>query len=358
MHKKLYIPGPVEVRQDVLNQMSKPLIGHRTKDASDLQRRISMKIKKIMFTENEVLLSTSSGTGLMEAAIRSCTRTRAAVFSVGAFGNKWYDMAIANGVEADLYKSVLGQPITAKMVEDVLSTNKYDLVTITHNETSTGIENPLDEISEVIKKYDNIVFCLDTVSSAGGARVEVDKWGVDVCITSVQKALGLPPGMSICTVSQKAIDVAKQVKNRGYYFDLVKMYQCIIDKDYQYPSTPSISHMYALDYQLDRIMQEGIENRFNRHINMAKAVRKWAKSHFEIFPNEKYASNTLTNIKVNEDFDVSDFIKKLDDRGYVVSNGYGNLKNKAFRISHMADITLEDINELIEVMEEILSEGK
>lgn len=354
MRKKLFIPGPVEVKEDVLQKMATPMIGHRTKDASDLQRSISDKMRKLMYTENEILLSTSSGSGLMEGAIRSCTRRRAAVFSVGAFGDRWYKMAIANGVPADKYSSEMGKATTPEMVDEALSTGKYDLITITHNETSTGVMNPVEEIAEVVKKYPDVVFCMDTVSSMGGTKIEVDKLGVDVCITSTQKCLGLPPGMAICSFSEKAIKAAEQVEHRGMYLDLLALYKYLKKKDYQYPSTPSISHMYALDYQLDRILEEGLENRFNRHIEMAKFVRGWAKEKFALFPEEKYASNTLTTVKNTRGISVSDLNKKLGEQGYMISNGYGDLKEKTFRIAHMADTTLDEIKELISVIDKIL----
>lgn len=353
MHKKLFIPGPVEVAEDVLQKMATPMIGHRSKDASTLQRSISDKMKKLMYTNNEILLSTSSGSGLMEGAIRSCTRKRAAVFSVGAFGDRWYEMAEANNVPADLYKSNLAEPTTPEMVEEALKTGKYDLVTITHNETSTGIMNPVEEISKVIKKYPDVIFCLDTVSSLAGTKIEVEALGVDICITSTQKALGLPPGMAICSISEKAVAAAKDVKHRGFYLDLLAIYEYIQKKDYQYPSTPSLSHMFALDYQLDKILKEGLENRFNRHLQLALIVRKWAKKNFELF-TEKYASNTLTTIKNTREINVGDLNKKLGERGYVISNGYGDLKEKTFRIAHMAETTKEEIIELLEQIDDIL----
>ncbi|MGI6777502.1 MAG: pyridoxal-phosphate-dependent aminotransferase family protein [Acetivibrionales bacterium] len=354
MHKRLFIPGPVEVREDVLQRMATPMIGHRTKEASNLQRSISEKMRKLMYTNSEILLSTSSGSGLMEGAIRSCTRKRAAVFSVGAFGDRWYKMAVSNGVAADKFSSELGQPTTPDMVEKALSTGKYDLITITHNETSTGLMNPVEEIAEVLKKYPDVVFCMDAVSSMGGTKIEVDRLGVDVCITSTQKCLGLPPGMAICSFSEKAIKAAEQVEFRGMYLDLLDIYKYIQKKDYQYPSTPSISHMYALDYQLDRIFEEGLENRFARHLEMAQYVRAWARDNFEMFCEEKYASNTLTTVKNTRGISVADLNKKLAEQGYMISNGYGDLKEKTFRIAHMADTTLEQIKDLISVIDKVL----
>lgn len=355
MHKKLFIPGPVEVRPDVLEKMATPMIGHRSKDASALQRRISDNMRKLFYTESEILLSTTSGSGLMEGAVRSCTAKRAAVFSVGAFGNRWYEMATSNNVPADLFEVEWGTPTTPELVDEVLSTGKYDLITITHNETSTGIMNPVEEIAEVMKKYPEVVYCLDTVSSAAGTKIEVDKLGVDICITSTQKAIGLPPGLAICTFSEKAVERAKKVPHRGLYLDLLSLYEYIQKKDYQYPSTPSLSHMYALDYQLDRIMnEEGLENRFERHKAMAEVVRAWAREHFEIFPDQRYLSNTLTNIKNTTGMDISALNKKLGERGLQISNGYGKLKDKTFRIAHMADCQMEDINEVLSVLDEVL----
>lgn len=355
MHKKLFIPGPVEVRPDVLEQMAKPMIGHRSKEASAIQRRISDNLRKLFFTESEILLSTTSGSGLMEGAIRSCTAKRAAVFSVGAFGKRWYEMATTNNVPADIFEVEMGKAITPEMVDKELATGKYDLVAVTHNETSTGVMNPVAEIGEVVKKYPDVVFIVDTVSSAAGTKIEVDKWGIDICITSSQKALGLPPGLAVCTFSNKAKERAEQVPNRGFYLDLLALYKYIQKKDYQYPSTPSIPHMYALDYQLDYILnKEGLENRFARHLEMAKVVREWAKKYFELFPDENCLSNTLTTVKNNRGIDVSALNKELGNRGFQISNGYGSLKDKTFRIAHMADCQMEDIQELLRNINDIL----
>jgi aspartate aminotransferase-like enzyme len=356
MRKKLFIPGPVDVAADVLEKLATPMISHRSKEASDLQRNISDNLRELMYTKNEILLSTSSGSGLMEGAIRSCTVKKAAVFSMGAFGERWYSMAVKNNVDADIFKVNWGEAITPQMVDKVLATGKYDLITITHNETSSGVMNPLDEISEVVKKYPEVVFCLDTVSSLGGVKIEVDKWGVDVCIASTQKCLGLPPGLAICSISDKAIEAAKKVEFKGFYFDLTNIKKYVDSKPYQYPSTPSLPHMFALDYQLDKILnKEGLENRFNRHTENAKYVREWAKKYFDLYSDEKYLSNTVTNIKNTRGISVKELNDTLGERGYVISNGYGDLKEKAFRIAHMAEATKENLKELFGEIEDILS---
>ncbi len=355
MHKKLFVPGPVEVGEDVLSKMATPMIGHRSKDASDLQKGITNKLKKLFYTENEILLSTSSGTGLMEAAVRCCTKERAAIFSIGSFGDRWHEIALSNGIQADLFKSKPGTVTKPEMVDAALKTGKYDLVTITHNETSTGVMNPLDEISRVMNKYPDVIFCVDAVSSAGGVKIETDKLGIDICITSSQKALGLPPGLSMCTISEKAVEKARHVENRGYYLDLVLLYDTIKKKDYQYPSTPNLSLMFALDYQLDRIMEEGLENRFDRHLAMAEYTRNWAKKNFNLFADEKHASVTMTTVDNNRKISVRDLNLELGKRGFAISNGYGELKERTFRIAHMGDLTLEDIKELLFNIDDILS---
>lgn len=354
MYKKLFIPGPVTVTEDVLQKMATPMIGHRGKEASNLQRSISDKLRKLMYTKNEILLSTSSGSGVMEGSIRSCTQKKAAVFSCGDFGNRWFAMAEDNNVPADKFEVAWGNPNLPEQVDQVLATGKYDLITITHNETSTGIMNPVGQIAQVKKKYPEVIFCVDTVSSLGGVKIEVDKWGIDICLTSSQKCLGLPPGLSLCSISEKALEAARKVKFRGTYFDLLKLYDYIQKADYQYPSTPSLSHMFALDYQLDNIFEEGLEKRFARHIELANYVRKWAKEKFDLFAPEEYASNTVTCVKNTREISIADLNKALGERGYMISNGYGKLADKTFRIAHMNEATIMEIKELLSIIDEIL----
>ena len=354
MSKKLFIPGPIDVSEDVLVQMANQVISHRGSEASALQEAITEKLQDLFYTKNNILLSTSSGSGLMEGSIRSCTLKRAAVLSCGSFGNRWHKMGVLNGVAAYLFKVELGKAIEPEMVDKVLSTNKYDTVMVTHNETSTGIANPIKEIGEVIKKYDDVVYCVDAVSSAGGIKIEVDESNIDICLTSLQKALGLPPGMSLCTFSEKAKKRAEKVPNRGYYFDLLAIYEYINNKNYQYPSTPSLSHMFALNFQLEKILKEGLDNRFRRHEEMANLVRKWAQEHFQIFTDVNYLSNTLTVIENTQGISVSNLNEKLQERGFLIANGYGDLKEKTFRISHMGDYTVQDVNELLININEIL----
>lgn len=355
MHKKLFIPGPVDVRPDVLEKMSMPMISHRGKEATELGQRICANLQKVFCTKNTIVLSTTSGSGLMESAIKCCTAKRAAVFSIGAFGDRWYKMATANGVPADKFRAEDGQATDPKQVDEVLATGKYDVVTVTHNETSVGIMNPIEEIAAVVKKYPDVVFCVDTVSSMGGTYIPVDELGIDFCMTSTQKCLGCPPGLSVASVSEKAYNRAKTVPNRGLYLDIVEIYDKVVEGNKcQYPSTPSLSHMFALDYQLQNMMEEGLENRYARHKEMAEFIRAWADKYFEVFSDKRYLSNTLTTIKNTRGISVSDLNKELAKVGIEISNGYGDLKEKTFRISHMADMTMDDMKLVTSAIEKVL----
>lgn len=353
-HKKLFIPGPVEVDQAVLEKMSTPMIGHRGSEWSALQGKVSGLLQTLMYTKNPIILSASSGTGLMEMAIRCTTARRAVVFSVGAFGNRWYEIAQGNGVPADKHEAQWGTGTTPEKVEELLSTGKYDVATLTHNETSTGVMNHLEELCQVFRRYPEVVLCVDTVSSLGGVKVEVDSLGIDLCVSSSQKALGLPPGLSLASVSAKAQERAKKVPNRGYYFDLLQLIEYIVEKNFQYPSTPSIPHVFALEFQLERMLKEGLEARFARHREMAELVRGWARKHFALYPSEEYASDTVTCMRNTRGISVKDLNGKLGERGFAISNGYGSLKEKTFRIAHMAELTRADLQELLGHVEDIL----
>ena len=227
---KLFIPGPTYVHPDVLAKMATPLIGHRTPEASALQKSISEKLRLLMFTKNKIVLSTSSGTGLMEGAIRSSTAKKAIVFSTGAFGKRWHELATLNGIDADLHEETPGNPTLPETVRQYLQTGKYDTITTTHCETSTGIMNPIEAISEIISEYPSVVWIVDAVSSLGGIKIETDKLGIDICISASQKALALPPGLALASVSPKAEERFKKIGHRGYYLDMLTLCEYVDKK--------------------------------------------------------------------------------------------------------------------------------
>jgi len=351
---KLFIPGPTNVHPDVLAKMATPMIGHRTPEASALQKSISDKLRKLMFTENKIVLSTSSGTGLMEGAIRSVTQKKAIVFSTGAFGRRWHELAKLNGIDADLYEAEPGHPVLPGIVDQYLKTGKYDSMAITHNETSTGVVNPIESIADVMQKYPKVVWMVDTVSSLGGVKIETDKLGIDVCISSSQKALALPPGLSLASISKKTEERLLKIGHRGFYLDLLTLCDYIDKRNYQYSCTPSLPHMFALNFQLDRIFKEGLENRFIRHIEIAEYTINWVNSFFKTFPMAGFESLTVTCVENTRKINVAELNKELQKRDMVLSNGYGALKDKTFRIGHMGEINIDDIIELTNAIEDIL----
>ncbi|MCL5959408.1 MAG: alanine--glyoxylate aminotransferase family protein [Chloroflexi bacterium] len=352
MYKKLFIPGPTHVRDEILQAMATPMIGHRAKDYEELHSQVVPKLQKLLYTNNRVYLFSSSATGVMEGAIRNCVGRRVLNTINGAFAKRWHEIAVANGKETGAIKVDIGQAITPEMVDEELASGQYDAVCVTHNETSTGITNPLGEIAEVVKKYPDVLLLVDSVSGMAGIKIEVDKLGIDVCLASVQKCFALPPGMAVASVSQRALDRAKTIPNRGIYFDFLQM-EKYAEKN-NTPATPAISHTFALNKQLDDIFAEGLENRFARHAAMARILQDWAKTHFAIYGDTRYASNTVSNVENTRGISVSELNKELAKRGAVISNGYGDLKDKCFRIAHMGDLAIDDMKWLVAQMNDIL----
>jgi len=350
---KLFIPGPTDVHPDVLAAMARPPISHRGEEISALGLRIEENARKIMRTTSRVLLSTSSATGLMEAAVRNAVEKRVLSLVCGAFSDRWNAVAIANGLEADRLEVPWGKAIDPSDVERKLSTGAYDALTVAHNETSTGVANPLRELAGVMKKFPDVAFMVDTVSSLGGMPIEVDAMGIDLCLASVQKCLALPPGFSLCSVSEKVLARSRRAKRKGWYFDLAR----IADKGVkgQSPVTPSVSHMFAMDVQFARILEEGLEKRWARHRSMAETTRAWAKQRFALYADEAACSDTVTCVANSRGIDVGALVGKLRERGFLIGNGYGDLKGKAFRLAHMGERRPEEIQELLAAMDEILA---
>jgi aspartate aminotransferase-like enzyme len=346
MHKKLFIPGPVEIAPEILAAMAKPMIGHRMAEYAQLHKRVTDNLKKLMFTDSRVFLATSSAFGVMEGAIRNLVAKRCANFCNGAFSDKWHDVTKRCGKEADAFKAEWGKPITAEMVDQALATGKYDAMTLIHNETSTGVMSPLPEIAEVLRKYPDVVSIIDTVSSMSALKIPVDELGIDCCIFGVQKAFALPPGLAVFTASDRALARAKTVEGRGYYFDFIEF--ATNDDKNNTPSTPCISQIYAMDCQLERIFAEGLEKRWDRHKEMASLVRNWViERGYGFFPEEQFLSMTLTCARNTRGTDLAALKKGLAAAGYAFDDGYGKIKGETFRIAHMGDMQLTDLQELL-----------
>ncbi len=352
----MFVPGPVDVAAEVAAAQTQPMLPHRSKEFEAIFHRAEGKLRQVFMTQSRVLITASSGTGLHEAAVRNFVPEdgRALFCTNGAFANRWYEVGVANGKPSDKLETEWSHPITAELVADALKKQHYDMVAVVHNETSTGLMNPVKDIAAVVHELSpDTLVCVDAVSSLSGARIEMDAWGIDFLLTSSQKAFALPPGLGFAGTNDRALEKAKTVKNRGWYFDLVLLEKHRA-KD-STPATPANSLIYALDVQLDRILAEGLENRFARHSAMAARTQQWAEDHdFELFPIEGYRSQTVSTIKKAESFDISALNKFLLQRGMRIASGYGPFKPTTFRIAHMGELTMADMEALFVAMEEYL----
>ena len=353
MYKKLFIPGPTHVRDEILQAQTAPMLGHRSSEYSDLQLDVTPKLQEMLYTQQRVYLYASSSTGMMEGSVRQASNKRILNTVCGAFSKRWFQITAANGVPCDKVEVPMGQAITPELVDEALSKADYDALTVVMNETSTGLMNPVKEIAVLVReKYPDVLILVDAVSSMAGARIEFDAWQLDVCLAGVQKCFALPAGLTICAVSDRARERSAQVENHGYYFAYEQM-----DKRYekgQTPATPAISLIQALNKQMDDILAEGLENRWNRHKEMAAYIQDWARTHFGLYSDERYLSPTVTNIENTRGISVAGLNGELGKRGAMISNGYGDLKEKCFRIAHMGDLTLDDLKWLTGQIEDIL----
>ncbi len=350
---KLFIPGPVEVHPEILQACAMPMIGHRAKEYEVLHAAARDKLKRMLGVgAGRVFLFTSSATGAMEGAVRNLSTKRILSCSCGAFSERWAEIAKENGKENDVYAAEWGHPNRPEEIDKRLATGKYDCLTLVHNETSTGLMNPLAEIAEVMRKYPDVSFCVDAVSSMAAVEINVEKLGIDMLLAGVQKAFGLPPGLTVVAASPRALKKAAGVPARGHYFDLVQFQK--YDDKAQTPETPAISLVNALNVQMDRFEKAGYDRVYARTLEMARTVRAWASKHFAIFPEKGYESVTLTAVRNTRKIDVAKLNAELAKRGVTISEGYGKIKAESFRIAHMADLTLQDILGLLGMIDEIL----
>jgi aspartate aminotransferase-like enzyme len=355
MHKRLFIPGPTEVAEAVRQEMSRPPVGHRSEEATVLGDRIIRKFQRLLGTGGPIFLSTSSGSGLMEGVIRNGSERRFLCLPSGAFGERWVTIARENGKDHDVIPTEWGRGVRPEPVREALKTGKYDTVLFTHNETSTGVMNHLEEIAEVLREFPDVFLFVDAVSSLGAFEMDFEALGLDGILAGVQKALAVPPGFAVMAVSDRVVERARRIKNRGFYFDFVRHYAAYEKK--QGITTPSTSHLYALDLQLERMLEETMPVREDRHRKMADRTRAWAREKFALFAEEGYESITLTTVKNTRGMDIPALNRELAERGVVIGNGYGKLKNETFRIAHMGELTLGDITELLGWIDEILGLG-
>jgi predicted phosphoserine aminotransferase len=357
-HVKLFIPGPIEVRREVLDAQSKWMIGHRAPEFEALYTSVQTKLRQVFYTKSRVYVSTSSGTGLWEAASRNCVRDDKRILHLinGAFSERWAYVSQSNGKQTDTIEVEWGKSVKPEQLAEQLAKATYDAVAIVLNETSTGVKAPLDEMVSVIRQSNpDTLILVDAVSILGGYKIDFDGLGLDVLLTSTQKALALPPGLAFVAVSDRVLDRAKEVPYRGYYFDFIELE--VFAKKNNTPSTPNVSLMYATDVQLDYMLAEGLEARFARHAHLAEMTRDWvAENGFVMFSEAGYHSPTVSNVANNRKIDISALNKFLKGRGLTLSDGYGKLKGQSFRIAHMGDFTPDDMKELFTAIGDFLNQ--
>jgi aspartate aminotransferase-like enzyme len=351
---KLFIPGPIDVSKETYAAMCQPMIGHRGAEFEALYASVQPGLQQLAGTTRPYYLSTSSAWGVMEAALKNLCSKKVLNLCCGAFSDKWNGVAKSMGIPADKIQVEWGQAISAEAVRAKLADGGYDLVTLIHNETSTGVMNDLPAIAKVVKSFPGVLLVVDSVSSFSATPIEMDALGIDVLLAGVQKALALPPGLTVFSLSADAVDRAAAMPNRGYYFDFMEFVKN--GEKNNTPSTPAISLIYGLQHILGTIAAEGMEKRFDRHKANNQMIHDWGTRHgFQNFAPAGNQSVSLTCFHTPEGFDQSAFIKSLKSKhGFVINGGYGKIKGLTFRISNMGNETRETMQELIDAMDDVL----
>lgn len=354
-----FLPGPTEVRREILEEMLRPMIGHRVPEMEALIGRIQPNLQYLFGTERPVWISASSATGLMEAAVRNCARSRVLSLVNGAFSDRFHRITRATGLAADALEVGWGEVHDPDAVMEALRRNDYDAVTVVHSETSTGALNPVREIARAAHEAGDIAVLVDGVSSVGGAALEADEWALDFALTGSQKAMALPPGLAFGVAQAPMLERAAQKADRGTYFDFHE-FEKNIEKN-QTPNTPAVSLLYAAAAQLDWIRAETREARLARHMAMAERTWAWVGAMQEkgvaldILAPEGYRSPTVTTIRLPAGWTGPRVAAATQSRGFAVATGYGKLKDETFRIGHMGDHTPERLEALLEALEDVFA---
>ena len=349
-----FLPGPTEVRPEVLAAMTQPMIGHRVSEMEELIGHIQPRLRTIFNTRRPVYISASSATGLMEGAVRNGARRRVLSLVNGAFSSRFHQIAQATGLRADPLEVEWGAGHTADMLEHALSRGIYDAVTVVHSETSTGALNPIRELAKVTAAAGDVVLLVDSVSGACGAEVRADDWGLDFILTGSQKSFALPPGLAFGVAQESVLERAKSKKDRGVYFDFLE-FEKNIQKN-QTPNTPAVSLLYALKAQVDRIEEEGMSARLKRHRAMAERTWEWCDElGLEILVADRaFRSPTVTCVRCPEGMTGPQIAAGIKKHGFQIATGYGPMKDATFRIGHMGDHTPDRLDLLLDALQKVL----
>ena len=331
------------------------MVSHRSEEYKTLHIETVEMLQRFLETKNEVFLFSSTGSGFMEASVRNCVTKKMLCCVCGSFGKRYAEVAIANGKQVETLEVPLGEPILPDLLDKKLSeTPDVEAVSITHNETSTGLINPLEQLAEVVKKHGKMLF-VDAVSSMGGTEIKVDKWGLDVCFSSSQKCFGVPPGLGIGSVSADALKKSETAENKGWYFDFN-----VWEKNQKKQGTPMTSvvpQIAGLNRILKIIEKNGGKTSFfdlyaKRNSRIREGVQKLGLS---MFPKSGYESPTVNCVKSPAGIDGLEVYERMRMDGFELAEGYGTIKNSTFRIGNMGYIPFEDIDSMLEALAGVLA---
>ncbi len=353
---QLRIPGPTPCPPETLEAMGRQMMNHRGEGFVPLLASITERLKKVFQTKGDVFLLTSSGTGGMEAAIVNTLSPGDKVLCIsnGFFGDRFMDIGRAYGAEVIPLCFDWGKPVDIDAVKRTLNANgSIKAVLVVHNETSTGMTNDLREISVVARDFDKLIL-VDAISSLGCINLPVDDWHCDVVVTGSQKGWMVPPGLAMVSVSEKAWQAHAQAKMPRCYWDFSLNRDCL--QKGQTPWTPAISVFYALDTALDMMLEEGLDGIFRRHARIGSRTRAGVKSlGLSLFPDEDYASDTVTAVRGSERIDVSKLIRVLrEEHQVIVAGGMEKLAHSILRIGHLGYVSDDDIESFLEALKEAL----
>lgn len=351
---KFFLPGPTYVREDVQRAMSIQPVGHRSAEFRALYRSVSERLPEVFRTGNAVMTVTASGSLVWEMALRSTVRGSVLNLTNGAFSERWHLVSQCVGLEADEIKAPWGQVIDPDLVRQALRRKRYEAVTLAHNETSTGVLNPLPEIARVVREESDALLLVDGVSSIAGARAETDEWDLDLIFTGAQKAMALPPGLAFVTVSERFLERANSLEHRGYYTDLVLYHKKHLSG--YTVTTPAVSQVRALDVQLGHILGEGMEARWQRHLALRKQTEAWAAEHgFTYASAPEGASPTVSCLRPPEGLEAPELVRRLAEQGITLGGGYGVWKPSTIRVGHMGEVRPRDLEFLLSAIAAVAS---
>jgi len=352
--KLVMIPGPTPVARSIQDQMGRETVAFKSPEFVEDFKGLVKDLKKMWRTEGECFVVAGTGTMAMEMAVANTTKRgdNVLIVSHGFFGDRFIDMCERKGLNVDVIASEWGKIVPVEDIEKKLSEKKYAIVTVTHVDTSTGTKAPLEAISKVVEKFEDTLLVVDGVCSTAAEREYVDDMGIDILLTGSQKAFGVAPGLAIVWAGLKAVERRKSLGTiPESYIDFEKWIP-IMNNPMKYWGTPPVNLIWALKESVRLISEEGLENRFKRHIRDARAMQKALEAlGFTILAEEGNRAATLSNCIYPEGVDDTEFRKILGEEGVVVAGGLGAYVGKLFRIGHMGNIDKHIIVSTISAIE-------